>query len=200
MKKVFILLALTAVAVATGACNGGKNGKNAKADSLNVKTVYDIAYVDLDSLKAKYNRAIDLSAAFEAKMAKSQSDLEVRARRLQNEIADFQEKVSKGLMTRSQAAELQAQLERKSANFDVQSQQKQEELAEEQYVTVNQIMYAITQYLAKFNADHRYKMVLSTTGGVPVLHADPALNITNEVIDGLNAEYAEEQKNAPKEK
>lgn len=200
MKKVFILLALTAVAVAAGACNGGKNGKNAKADSLDVKTVYDIAYVDLDSLKAKYNRAIDLSAAFEAKMAKSQSDLEVRARRLQNEIADFQEKVSKGLMTRSQAAELQAQLERKSANFDVQSQQKQEELAEEQYVTVNQIMYAITQYLAKFNADHRYKMVLSTTGGVPVLHADPALNITNEVIDGLNAEYAEEQKNAPKEK
>ena len=200
MKKVFILaFSVLAFAACKNGLGGGKASGNGR-DSLRVETVYDIAYVDLDSLRTNYNRAVDLTAAFEAKASKAQKDLETRARRLQNEMMDFQEKVEKGLVTRSQAAELQAELERKSMNFQSQQQQKEAEMAEEQYVTANQIMYAITEYLKKYNADYRYKMILTTTGGVPIMHADPALDITREVTDALNAEYAAEQKENEKKK
>jgi outer membrane protein len=200
MKKLLILaFSLLAFAACKEGLNGGKTTADS-SDSLRVETVYDIAYVDLDSLRANYNRAVDLTAAFESKATKAQNDLETRARRLQNEVMDFQEKVEKGLVTRSQAAELQAQLEQKSMNFETQRQQKEAEMAEEQFVTANQIMYAITEYLKKHNADYRYKMILTTSGGVPILHADPALDITREVTDALNAEYAAEQKDKAKQK
>jgi outer membrane protein len=194
MNKVLILAFAT---LAFAACKNGLGGTDKSSgggDSLRVETVYDIAYIEMDSLRVNYNRAIDLSAAFEAKATKAQKDLEARGRRLQNEMMDFQEKVSKGLITRSQAAELQAELERKGANYEMQTQEKTIEMQEEQFVTENQIMHAITEYLKKFNADHKYRMILTTSGGIPILHADPALNITREVTDGLNAEYAAEQK------
>jgi outer membrane protein len=202
MKKLFIIAFSAAFsALALAACDGmGGKSSDTKTDSLAVETIYDIAYVDLDSLKMGYNRAVDLTAAFEAKATKTQKDLEARARRLQNEMMDFQEKIDKGLVTRSQAAELQAELERKSMNFENTRQQKTTEIMEEESVTVNQIMYAITEYLKKYNSDYRYKMILTTSGGMPILHASPSLDVTREVLEGLNAEYAAEQKNKKEEK
>ncbi|MDR0907926.1 MAG: OmpH family outer membrane protein [Rikenellaceae bacterium] len=198
MKKLFILgVALLALAACKNAPATATDG-NGSTGTAKVETVYDIAYVSIDSLVANYTRYIDLGGAFEAKATKAQSDLEARARRLQNEILDFQEKAQKGLITRSQAADLQAGLEQKSNDFEIQRQQKVGELAEEEQVMNNQIMHAITEYIKKFNADYRYKMILTTSGGAPVLHADPALNITAAVLEGLNAEYAAEQAAAKK--
>lgn len=195
MKKLLVL-ALSVVAFA--ACRNGQNasvtdGGDQTTESLNVETVYDIAYVQMDSLIANYNRYLDLSGEFETKATKVQSDLESRARRLQNEVMDFQEKVSKGLVTRSQAAQLQEQLEKKGADFETQRQDQVGTLSEEEQVMTNQVLHAIVSYVEKYNADFRYKMILTTSGNSPILHADPALDITEEILTGLNEEYAAEQ-------
>lgn len=192
MKKVLVLgLTLLAFAACKNGTPAAADGK--PADVRNVETVYDIAYVNMDSLINNYAMYLDLSGEFESKATRAQNDLESRARRLQNEIVDFQEKVQKGLVTRSQAAQLQEQLERKGNDFETQRQQKLGELSEEEQVLTNQVIHSVTEYIAKFNAGYRYKMILSTSGNVPILHADPALNITKEVLDGLNAEYAARQ-------
>jgi outer membrane protein len=198
MKKLFVLgIALLAMAACknTPATATGDTGEQGAAK---VETVYDIAYVSMDSLVTNYARYIDLSSTFEAKATKAQSDLESRARRFQNEVLDFQEKAQKGLITRSQAADLQAKLEQKSNDFETQRQQKIGELSEEEQVMTNQVIYAITEYITKFNADYKYKMILTTSGGSPIIHADPALNITSAILEGLNAEYATEQAAAKK--
>lgn len=198
MKKV-IVLGVSLLAFA--AC---KNNQTPAAESgqvqdiQKVETIYDIAYVNMDSLIGNYTRYIDLSSEFEGKATKVQGDLESRARRLQNEIMDFQEKVQKGLVTRSQAQQLQEQLEKKSTDFETQRQQHVGTLAEEEQVMTNQVIYAITEYIKKYNAGYKYKMILSTSNNVPILHADPALNITKVILDGLNAEYAAEQAAANK--
>lgn len=199
MKKLFVLgFSLLAFA----ACNNNPNAAAANGEesheSRKVETVYDIAYVSMDSLITNYGRYMDLSAEFETKATKVQNDLDVKARRLQNEILDFQEKVQKGLVTRSQAAQLQEQLEKKGNDFETQRQSQLTTLGEEEQVLTNQVIHAVIQYVEKFNADYKYKMILTSSGNSPVLHADPALNITKEILDGLNAEYAAEQAAASK--
>ncbi len=152
----------------------------------------DIAFIRMDSLVSNYNRYIDFGDEFEVKATKIQSDLESRARRLQSEVADLEDKASKGLMTRSQIATTQEQLQNKAAAFENDRQSQLTELAEQEQVMTNQVMNAINEYIAQYNKDLRYKLILSTSGGVPVLHADPAMDITREILDGLNAEYAAE--------
>ncbi len=189
------MLAFAACKNNTGAAaaNGEGSGEDRK-----VETVYDIAYVNMDSLITNYGRYMDLSAEFEAKATKVQKDLESRARRLQNEAMDYQEKVQKGLVTRSQAAQLQEDLEKKGNNFEADRQKQMASLSEEEQVLTNQVIHAVVQYVEQFNADLRYKMILTTSGNSPVLHADPALNITKVILDGLNADYAAEQAAAAK--
>lgn len=47
------------------------------------------------------------------------------------------------------------------------------ELAEQEQVMLNKIHYNITEYLKEFNSDYRFKIILSTTSGGPVMNADP---------------------------
>ena len=70
--------------------------------------------------------------------------------------------------------------------------QKQAEMQEEQAVTMNQIANAIKEYIDKFNAEKQYAMIISTQGDIlpqPVAAGDPELDITDALIEGLNAEY-----------
>ena len=194
MKKVFVIaLAMFALQACQNTKNGSEAGSQATAEGQKVETVYDIAFIRMDSLVSNYDRALDLGRAFEAKATKIQSDLEARARALQNEVVSFQDKINKGLMTSRDAQAEQTRIQTKGEQFDADSQNSQAELAEEDRVMMNQIFYAINDYVAKFNADHRYKMILTTSGGTPVIHADPALDITAEIVKGLNAEYAAEK-------
>jgi len=196
MKKLFTI-AFAALALA--ACKntaGGGTGADATAEGRNVETVYDIAFIRMDSLVAGYNRYKDLSATFEGKATKTQGDLETRARRLEAEMVDLNTKASKGLMTRSDIEATQTQLQTRAQQFDNDRQTQLMALDEEQAVMTNQVMFAITEYVAKYNAGYRYKMILTTSGAAPVIHADPALDITAEVLKGLNEEYAAEKKTA----
>ena len=66
---------------------------------------------------------------------------------------------------------------------------KQQEIQEEQVVMMNQLGDAIKTFLDNYNAQKQYAMILTNTGGAPVIAADEALNITEDVLAGLNEEY-----------
>jgi outer membrane protein len=196
MKKVFVTaLAVFALAACKNTGAGTETGSETSAEGARVETVYDIAYIQMDSLVQNYDRFRDLSAAFETKATKVTGDLEARARALQNEVTSFQDKINKGLMTTRDAQAEQTRIETKGQQFEADRQVQVNELAEEEQVMTNQVFHAINDYVAKFNADLRYKMIVTTSGGNPIIHADPALNITNEVLKGLNEEYAAEKAN-----
>jgi len=197
MKKLFtIALAALALAACKNTAGGGNTSTDAPAGDHSVAASGDVAFIRMDSLVSGYNRYKDLSATFEGKATKTQSDLEARARRLENEMADLNTKASKGLMTRSDIEATQTQIQTRAQQFDNDRQTQLMALDEEQAVMTNQVMYAITEYVAKFNADYRYKMIVTTSGATPVIHADPSLDITAEILRGLNEEYAAEKKTA----
>ena len=199
MKK--ILAAVAALAVLAGCKNtaGTPAADSSAAASNGINSVSDIAYVDIDSLIAHYDMYTDISAEFETKAKKIEGELTSKKRRLEKEVRDYQEKASNGLMTRSQMAQTEEQLQAKMQSYEQSSQKTLAELDEEQQVMTNQVIYSIMNYIKEYNSNLRYKMILSTTGSGPVLDADPALNITSEILDGLNQRYvAEKNGNAKK--
>ena len=55
---------------------------------------------------------------------------------------------------------------------------------------------AINNYITEFNADGKYAMTIATQGDIlstPVVAADPALDITDILLEGLNAAYVKEK-------
>jgi outer membrane protein len=159
----------------------------------------DIVYLRLDTLMMQYDMYSDLQSAFEAKAQTVDSDLNKKARKLESDIKNFENQINKGLLTRSAAEQQNNSLQQRQANLQNEAAQKQQELAEESQVLLNQVMFAIQQYLEEYNQEHNFAAILTTTAASNVVIVGaPALDITQEIVEGLNAEYIKTRNNTKK--
>ena len=159
----------------------------------------DIVFLRLDTLMMQYDMYSDLQSAFEAKAQTADDDLNKKARKLESDYKNFENQINKGLLTRSAAEQQNNSLQQRQANLQNEAAQKQQELAEESQVLLNQVMYAIQTYLEEYNKEHNFAAILTTTAASNVVMVGaPALDITQEIVDGLNAEYIKTRNNAKK--
>ena len=55
---------------------------------------------------------------------------------------------------------------------------------------LNKVMNSITTYVTEYNKQKQYSLILTTTAATTtVINGDTGLNITQEILNGLNAEY-----------
>ena len=196
MKNTSLILSIIALvaAVVFGVLSltKGEKGAAAQAEGDAVETTAskgDIVYIDLDRILMEYDMANDLRSVVETKVQNIQAEVNRRGTKLEKDVKSFQEKMEKGLMTRS-VAEVQGQkLQQQEQDFNVYAAQKQQEIQEEQVVMMNQLGDAIKTFLDKYNEEKQYAMILTNQGGAPVITGDAALNITDDVLAGLNEEY-----------
>ena len=149
----------------------------------------DIVYIDLDRILMEYDMANDLRAVVETKAQNIQAEITRRGKKLESEVKSFQEKMNKGLMTRSVAEVQQQKLVKQEQEFNEYAALKQQEMQEEQVVMMNQLGDAIKTFLDDYNAEKQFAMILTNNGGAPVIAADAALDVTEDVLAGLNDEY-----------
>lgn len=153
-----------------------------------------VVYIHIDSLMNQYDMFNDLRSEFENKAQIIQNDLNKKSRAFENEIKDFQQKVQRGLITRSQAEAQQQQLAAKEQELQQFAQQKQFEMSEEESVLYRRVFDALNTYLIKLNQEKEYAMIISTSGATnTVLVGDKALDITKMVVVGLNDEYIKQK-------
>jgi len=170
---------------------GGKTSEaNAEGEAVEAAASKgDIVYIDLDRILLEYDMANDLRSVVETKVQNIQAEVNRRGKKLENDVVDFQNKIDKGLLTRTNAEVQSQKLQQQELEFNNYAAQKQQEINEEQVVMMNQLGDAIQTYLAKYNEEKQYAMILTNSGGAPVITADPALDITDDVLAGLNEEY-----------
>ncbi len=194
MKKIALILSAAAFVLAAVSCNNAKTAETATegAAANEGPAAGAIVYFNLDRVLEEYDMANDLRSVVETKVGSIQQEINRRGSKLEKDVKAFQDKIDKGLLTRS-VAEVQGQkLQEQQNNFQQYAAQKQQEIAEEQQVMLNQIADAIKSFLDEYNADKKYAMIISTQGAVlpaPVAAADPELDITDDILEGLNAAY-----------
>ena len=158
-----------------------------------------IVYVDLDRILMEYDMANDLRSVVETKVQNIQAEVNRRGQKLEKDVAAFQEKIEKGLLTRSTAEAQNQKLQQQDIEFQNYAAQKQQEIQEEQIVMMNQLSDAIKTFLDKYNEQKQYAMIISNSAGTPVITAEASLDITDDVLAGLNEEYIK-TKNTKSEK
>ena len=195
MKNTSLILSIISlIAVVTfGIIILTKDGKKAEAvaDGEAAANVQEgaIVYIDLDRILTEYDMANDLRSVVETKVQNIQDEITRRGQKLEKQVAEYQEKIQKGLMTRSVAEAQGQKLQQQEIEFNNYAAQKQQEINEEQVVMMNQLGDAIQTFITKYNEEKQYAMILTNSGGAPVITAEAALDITEDVLAGLNEEY-----------
>ena len=201
MKKSTLIVstvaAICAIALITPACTSN-NTSNVKAAADSTIAPGSIVYFNLDTVLQDYDMANDLRSVVETKVNSINQEVTRRGNKLEKDIQAFQDKMNKGLLTQS-TYEVQSQkLAQQQQEFEAYANQKQNEILEEQNVMMNQIADAINTYVEQYNAEKGFAMILTTQGDIlsaPVVNADPILDITDELLEGLNAAYVAEKGN-----
>lgn len=195
MKNIFFLassLFMMGTMVLFSSCAGQNN---AAPVAQNVATVaasnYNgIVYINSDSLISGYKMFIQLREEFNIRAEKAQRELEAKATKFQTEYQSVQTKVEKGLLTRTEIAKKQAELEAEQKVLVEFQNAKTAELREAEAVFMNKVSDAVTTYIDKYNDEKKYQMILNTSmTNNAIVAADPSLDITTEILNGLNKEY-----------
>lgn len=168
-----------------------------KSDSLNVtKAVVTsgFAYVNMDTLISSYDMAEELSEALQSKQKQMESELNTKSSAYERGVGDFQEKVQKGLVTRAQAQQMEQNLMQEQQSLIQLRDNLTMQLAEEEQVMNRRIVNSIMEYLEIYNQDHNHQFILGRQSlDISVPFADEALNITQNVLTGLNTHYQEQK-------
>jgi outer membrane protein len=152
---------------------------------------FSIAYVNSDSLLTNYDFFKDLEKKFMDKRDKLNAEYQNRAEGLQREIGNFQS--TAGNMTISQARAVEEDLRKKQQNLMMYQEQLGQQLMQEEASMNSDLYERVAEYLQKHGKNKNLQIVLTYTKGSGVLYANDSLDITKEVIVGLNETYQQEK-------
>ena len=149
-----------------------------------------LAYLNVDSLLLKYTFAQEAQETLMSKQEDARLKLNTKLRTLQKEMADFQQKYDNHAFLSAERAQSEYQrLQKKQQDLEeLEAKLTQDIMLENQKLNL-QLADSLTAYLQVFNADGRFHVILSNNAKDNVLMAAEGYDITNQVIDGLNARY-----------
>jgi outer membrane protein len=189
MKKLSVFVLLVSLiawgcdkSASTSATTGGKQPSGR------------IVFVNTDTLLNKYDYYKDSFKASQNKQFQLENDLQNKARTFQNKVAFFQQRAQQGHMTQEQAQTTQMQLQQEEQNLAAYRDKTAQALQLEAAKKNEDILNKIHDYLKDFNAGDKYDMVMGYSKGGSILFAKEDLEITKQVLEGLNKKYAEDKK------
>ena len=184
---------LLCIAMAFAGCNN-KNSKPADVKTPNLPQAgtteaQKIAYIEVDSIMTQYEYCKNFKDSLTTLSNSYQKTVESKMRALQQAAASYQKKLQDGTYTsQEQAANAQASLAKQEQAL----QKLQEELSvkfDAEQARYNQALRdSLQSFLADYNKKHKYTLILSKAGD-NILYAQPSMDITNDVIAGLNKRY-----------
>ncbi|MCJ8210194.1 OmpH family outer membrane protein [Mucilaginibacter sp. RS28] len=186
-----------ALATAMVSCSQNKTADKsataspASATSAPSKT--DVVYINQDTLLAKYDYFKDMSSRLEGKGKAAQADLQSKGQAYQREVVEYQKNAQTMSADARQATE--QRLQRKGQELEAYRQNAGAELQNNQASEQVKLYEKVAEYVKQYAKDKGYKLVLTyQKGNSAVLYGDPSLDVTADVLKGLNEAYAKDKK------
>jgi outer membrane protein len=164
--------------------SGSKSGNATGSASLGPSK---LAYINSDSVLKYYEFTKVNVGKLEDKGKRMEQDLKNRAMSLQNEIENYQR--TRNSLTIGQAQAIEEDLGKKQQNFQMYQQSASQELANDQDKMSRELYEKVTEFLKKYGQQNGLQFVLKFNSSSDVLFAGDSLDISKQVIDGLNNAY-----------
>ena len=154
---------------------------------------FKVAYINSDSVLKHYDFYKEVKLRLEAKGKKLDTDLQNRAQALQGEIGAYQRNIS--TMTIGQAKAVEEDLGKKQQNFTLYQRSLEQEMSSEQGKVNEQLYGNITAFLKKYGEEKGLEVVLKFDTSSDLLFGSSSVDITLDVVKGLNEAYQLKQQN-----
>lgn len=196
MRKIAVsicsLLILAFVGISTVSCKkeaapAAKTTTAKSAGDAKKGALPNYRYVDSDTLLEKYNLAKD----YQEEMLRMQDNLDNTARQQQSAIeglaAQFQKKQqSNGYASEAEMQRDMSTLQQRQTAAQNQLGRMQSDMQTRMAAAQRTVQDSILSYIEEYNKAHGYDAIFMKAA---TLYIDPALDITDEILKGLNERY-----------
>jgi outer membrane protein len=160
-------------------------------DTAAVKTVdtatriFNVAYVDFDSLNAKIVYLKQHRKDIEQEQKNIETDAANAYKKLEDKQKDFVQKNPNA--TPEQIQKIRTELMEGQQSIESSKQEKMQQLNQRSFTLLEEVKSKLRNFITEYNKDKRYQYILMTGTGLDyIIYKDTALDITQDVIRGLN--------------
>lgn len=147
-----------------------------------------IAYVNADTLDAKYEWLKTQKAALEQRVQNAEKSMYAKKEALVKDMSAFKQKADSGTVPPAELEKEYNTLMQRQERLAEEEQRLGKQLADEQQKAMNELMANVEAKLKSLQSQIGYDYILSySKGGGQVLLANDSLDITRQVLDLLNA-------------
>ena len=145
------------------------------------------AYVDTTKLIQEYTEMKEVEATFTSKSDKVKTQLDSLARGFQEEVQQYQQTMNS--LSTAQRQETEERLMRKQQVIQQQQQQMGNQLRQESDVVIDSIVTKVKEYVKEYGKDNGYTYIFGSNESANIMYAKDGLDITEEILEKLNAGY-----------
>ena len=190
-KNILPVIAMGMAGMLVISCGGKETNEVAKGvtheKAKGVSTLPNYRYVDLDTILSRYNLAKD----FNEEMISRQNSMQAEVRQHENSLRNLENNIKNKMQNNGYTSEAaykadeQQYIQRQNSAQQKLSalQSEMESAAMKAQETLND---SIQKFIKAYNATRHYDAILYKGA---TLYIDPALDIPDEVVEGLNARY-----------
>jgi outer membrane protein len=147
----------------------------------------NIVYVNSDSLLDNYTFFKNKKAEFESREEEIRQRLKAESDKLQKDAGDYQDRAA--TMTENERAKKEEELMQRQQALMKKKDDMLGSFDEEQSKFNEQLYAKLSAYLKEFNKGKNYTFILGYQKGGGILFANDSLDITSQVLNGLNKEF-----------
>lgn len=169
----------------------GKKGADVKPKVISAKpleagnTRATIAYVELDSLNENITYIRNKRKELEAEQRSIENEWENGYRGLENKKNNFLKKGN--AITQDMAQQFQNELLQEQQQIDERKQSLTQKLNDKSYKFMDEIQKKLKEFLAEYNSQRNFTYIFTTGTGLDyMVYKDSSMNITDDVISGMN--------------
>ncbi len=162
-----------------------------KPKPLNIKAPANesVAYIELDTILQDYRLYIELQEELTNNIKRNEKRINTQMQNIEKEFQQLEYQRQNILITTPEFEKKMGELQVKYQRLQQEQMAIQQQLLTQEQNANRRVINAISEYLDKIKTEGGFSMILGVTYG-SVLYANPELNITQEVLKGLNEEYS----------
>jgi len=192
MKKVSIIgTYILGITLFLASCTPKNNTQvSAQSTAPAIAGQTKIAWVNIDSLEEHYNYLKTKKSEFKTRQGQMEGELQRSYQQMQADAAEVQKKIQANSISQTEYDAANKRLSQMQQSLETRRQALTDQLQKEQEDFNKDLKSRLDAYMEEYNKDKHYDYILSysSIGSSTILYANKALDITNEIIKGMNEE------------
>ena len=165
---------------------------SAKEEKALPPSAFRIAYFDMDTLEAHYEYFKDAQGQVKAQENSMNMQLSNLDRSNQKRVDVWRQKGN--TLTQAETEQAQQEIQTMQQQFQATKQQLEQELYKSTETLKSNIRKKVEDYLRVYNKQRNFSFIFAYDPSSFIYYKDSTYNVTSDLVDGLNADYAADKK------